>query len=178
MIYFTSDEHYYHHNILRYSNRPFSSLSEMHDILLENHNKIVKNTDVTFHLGDYTFEKDCDKVHNFIKKFNGNHVFITGSHDYWQKEYSRKYKENFRDIREVKYNDITIVICHYCMTSWPKSHYGSWHLFGHHHGNMTYNVGKSYDIGVDCNNFRPISFDEIVEIMKNRPGNNENYSKK
>jgi calcineurin-like phosphoesterase family protein len=143
----------------------------MYEVLLENHNRLVKPTDLTFHLGDYTFDKDVERVYKSIKKFNGNHIFLKGSHDYWQTNYSKKYLIDFRDIKEIVYQKTSIVMCHYCMLTWSKSHYGSWHLFGHHHGMFTENVGKSYDVGVDGNGYKPVSFDEIVEIMKTRPEN-------
>lgn len=167
MIYFTSDEHYFHKNIIEYSNRPFNSLEEMHEVFLDNHNKIVSQKDTTYHLGDYSFDNNYDSVLDFIMKFNGGHVFLNGSHDYWLKSRLTKY----RDIIEINPHTQPIVLCHYCMLTWPKSHYGSWHLFGHHHGKFTENVGKSYDVGVDNNQYQPVSFDQIVEIMKTRPDN-------
>ena len=171
MIYFTSDEHYYHKNIIDYSDRPFSSLDEMHEVLIQNHNKLVKPTDTTYHLGDYTFNNDYNEVFNHIKKFNGSHFFIKGSHDYWMRNCVRSFTNNFHKILEITCENVHIVLCHYCMLTWPRSHYGSWHLFGHHHGQFTGNVGKSYDVGVDNNEYKPVSFDEIVEIMKTRPEN-------
>ena len=61
------------------------------------------------------------------------------------------------------------------MWSWAKSHYGSWQLFGHHHGSLN-NDHRSLDrinltnrlqidVGVDCWNFFPVSFEQIKEIM-------------
>jgi calcineurin-like phosphoesterase family protein len=44
------------------------------------------------------------------------------------------------------------------------------HLFGHSHGTLE-PIGKSWDVGVDKNGYAPLSWDEIVEIMKNRPDN-------
>jgi calcineurin-like phosphoesterase family protein len=56
------------------------------------------------------------------------------------------------------------------MRVWPRSHYNSWQLYGHSHGRLE-PVGKQWDVGVDNNNFYPVSFDQLVEIMKNRPDN-------
>ena len=63
-----------------------------------------------------------------------------------------------------------IVLCHYCMRVWPKSHYGSWQLFGHSHGGLP-GVGKQMDVGVDTNSYYPYSLGEIKEIMKDKPDN-------
>jgi calcineurin-like phosphoesterase family protein len=56
------------------------------------------------------------------------------------------------------------------MRTWEKSHYNSWHLFGHSHGKLP-SFGKSFDIGVDTNDFYPYSFDEVKKIMDKLPDN-------
>jgi calcineurin-like phosphoesterase family protein len=56
------------------------------------------------------------------------------------------------------------------MRVWPRSHYNSWHLFGHSHGKLE-PVGKSWDVGVDKNNFIPLSLTQIEKIMEKRPDN-------
>jgi hypothetical protein len=63
-----------------------------------------------------------------------------------------------------------ITLCHWCMRVWPKSHYNSWHLYGHSHGKLP-SEGKSHDVGVDNNNFYPLSLIEITKIMKYKPDN-------
>ena len=43
-------------------------------------------------------------------------------------------------------------------------------ISGNSHGKLP-PIGKSWDIGVDCNNFTPLSFYDIKNIMDNRPNN-------
>lgn len=57
------------------------------------------------------------------------------------------------------------------MIRWPRGHYGSWQLFGHVHGGHVPIVGKQYDIGVDNNDYYPVSFKNIKEIMDSLPQN-------
>jgi len=73
-------------------------------------------------------------------------------------------------IWEKRIYEQVVVVCHYAMRVWPKSHYNSWQLYGHSHGRLG-GIGKQYDIGVDNNNFYPVSFNEICEIMQNKPDN-------
>jgi len=61
----------------------------------------------------------------------------------------------------------TVVALHYAMRTWPQSHYGSWQVFGHSHGNLP-PIGLQWDVGVDNNNFYPVSFDELKIIMEKR----------
>jgi len=56
------------------------------------------------------------------------------------------------------------------LRTWPLSHYNSWHLYGHSHGKLE-PIGKSWDIGVDANNYYPVSFARIHDIMQHRPDN-------
>lgn len=157
--FFTSDHHFGHVNILKYSSRPFSNIEEMNEKLIENWNSIIASNDVVYHLGDFSmggFEK-------YVKRLSGNIIFIKGSHDKQNWPYMIElYPEGLRDEFG---NKRLIVLCHYSLRSWPKSHYASWSLFGHHHGKLE-PYGLSFDIGVDCNNYYPFSLDEIIKKMK------------
>jgi calcineurin-like phosphoesterase family protein len=163
MYYFTADEHYYHKNIIKYCDRPFESLDEMHYELITRFNSMVKKDDITIHAGDFALTKP-DLVNNVIKQLNGNHIFLKGSHDRWLKGRS------VNQIWEKRIDGILVIICHYCMRTWAASHYNSFHLYGHSHGKLE-PIGKSWDIGVDNNNFYPLSWDDIKDIMKERPDN-------
>ena len=161
MYFFTADEHYYHKNIIKYCNRPFANVENMNRALIGRHNEVVSNTDTVVHAGDFTLAKG-DLVQSVIRKLNGNHVFLQGSHDHWNKK--------LRQIWERTIEGQYIVICHYAMRTWARSHYNSWQLFGHSHGTLE-PVGKQWDIGVDNNNFFPVSFEQLGEIMAGRPDN-------
>lgn len=162
--FFTSDEHYGHKNIISLTNRPFSSVDEMDEILIQNINKVVRGDDCLIHLGDFTLKNEYE-AKKYIKRLLGNHIFIKGSHDQWLKH------ENM--IKEFNIKNQFIVCCHYPMIKWGKSHYGSWQLYGHCHGKLISHplMGKQYDVGVDNNNFSPVSFEQLVEIMKEKPDN-------
>ena len=164
MYFFTADEHYGHANIIEYCNRPFQSVQEMDDVLITNHNKIVTANDITVHIGDFCWaskQKDANK--QYISKLKGNHIFLAGSHDRWLPRSSRYiWKETIEGQ--------LIVACHYAMRVWPNSHYNSWQVYGHSHGKLE-PQGKQWDVGVDNNNFFPVSFEQLVEIMKSRPDN-------
>lgn len=158
MYYFTADQHFGHKNIIKYCNRPYKTVQEMDDDLIGRHNSIVKKTDVVIHAGDFTLANK-KIAPRYIKQLNGIHVFLNGSHDRWMKN-----KDKF--IWEKKIEDKYVVVCHYAMLTWPRSHYGSWQLFGHSHGELTIHSSKlQYDIGVDNNNYYPVSFKTIREIL-------------
>ncbi len=159
--FFTADEHYFHKNVIKYCNRPFANLEEMHEALISNHNKIVHTSDITIHAGDFAFVKTEEEVHKLLRNLNGTHVLLRGSHDKWM---GPKYHE----IWSKRFKDTHINVCHYPMYSWPCSHWGSFLLYGHHHGRLSV-ACKAIDIGVDTNNFYPYALEQVVHLMQLKP---------
>jgi len=183
MYFFTSDEHYYHSNIIKYCNRPFADVQEMNDFIISQNNAVVKNGDTVIHCGDtYLGNIHSNAFDRIIAKLNGGHIFINGSHDRWKSDHFQRHY----GYMEFEIEGQIIVCSHYPMLSWPKSHYGSWHLFGHWHsrkqqllpiefdGNnaVATIVGNSkmLEVSVDGHNFTPWSFAEIKEVMDKKPG--------
>lgn len=196
-VHFTSDAHYFHGNIIRYSNRPFSSVADMNQQMIERWNKQVKNDDIVYHLGDFAFTK-IENIESILTQLNGRKRFINGNHDaeiigrakdrfpiYTDDNYNTIYKnskrllengliESIRDYEEIIVNGQFIVLFHYPMREFPHCHRGSWGLFGHVHNSLTPH-GKSVDVGVDSTwitgkaEYRPFSFQELEEFMRKQP---------
>jgi calcineurin-like phosphoesterase family protein len=163
-FFFTSDWHLFHKNIIKYSNRPFSSVEEMNEELIIRCNSVVSPSDTVIHAGDFSYG-DKRKTREILKRLNGNWIFLLGDHDRsWTNH------KSLRQIYQRTINKTSITVCHWCMRTWPKSHYNSWHLYGHSHGRLP-SIGKSMDIGVDTNDYYPYSYSEIRSIMANKPDN-------
>lgn len=159
-FFFTADEHYGHTNIIRHCKRPFASIDEMDAELIARHNAVVGKGDTVVHVGDFTL-RDPEFAAAIIRQLVGQHVFVRGSHDRWLPPHALSIWERAIEGQHV-------VACHYAMRVWPKSHYGSWQIYGHSHGHLP-PVGKQWDVGVDGNGFRPVSFDELKAIMARVP---------
>ena len=170
-IWFTSDLHLGHENIIKYCNRPFSSIEEMDEELITRWNDVVSQNDTIYHLGDFALGSHQVAV-RYLEQLNGRIILQQGSHD------SRWFDRDFGDgristipplhsvvlpIQKGEYEQIA-VLCHCAMRTWDRSHYGSWHLFGHSHGKLE-PYGLSFDVGVDTHNFYPWSLDEVAEKM-------------
>lgn len=153
--FFTSDEHLGHTNIIKYCDRPFRDAEEMDGTLIKNHNELVIDDDTVIHAGDFTLSTKR-KAENYIRRLNGQHIFLRGSHDYWNEDLPYIWEKNI--------NGIYIVVCHYAMRVWPKSHYGSLMFYGHSHGKLPPEKNQ-WDISVDNNNYKPISFEELVKKL-------------
>ena len=168
MKFFTADTHFNHKNVLKYCDRPWNTVEEMNEGLIGNWNETVGVGDVTYILGDFAFHGS----EHFLRRLNGVKVLVTGSHDGDAKRATVKklYAKvtPLEVLKEKGYPPITL--CHYCMRTWDKSHFNSWMLYGHSHGRLK-DVGKSYDVGVDCNNFRPVTLGTVCSIMDSKPDN-------
>lgn len=184
-IFFTSDNHWYHKNILKYSNRPFADVNEMQYVMRNKWNETVGQDDKVYMLGDVGFS-DGDKLATYIKSLNGEKHLILGNHDRNitknRKTFNEKVFRSIKSYNEININGQFIVLSHYAMRVWNKSHYGSWMLFGHTHGQLS-PYGKSVDVGVDSPfitgeaPYRPFSFDEIKTFM-DKQEQHEKYDKR
>lgn len=172
-VFFTSDTHFFHKNILKFcpDTRIGADHLEMTELMVVAWNGRVKTDDIVYHLGDVSFGKS-DKTAALLKRLNGNIHLIQGNHDggVVQGE-SRKRWASVKNYDSVKVGGETIVLFHYPIVEWDKMHYGAWHLFGHVHGkDMGLSDRKAMDVGVDTRkDMAPWSFEEIRKVMKDRP---------
>jgi calcineurin-like phosphoesterase family protein len=174
LIFFTSDPHFFHKNIIQYSNRPYADVGEMNEALIINWNSKVKPEDTVYLLGDVSFgdEKGTSRV---FDRLNGSIKLCYGNHDQVIKK-NKSLQNRFSDIREyyeLKFNMVDgapnmIVMCHFPMITWNKAHRGSWMLHGHCHGSLKYPFpARIMDVGIDPCKYFPIS---IVEVEKHMRG--------
>lgn len=168
-VFFTSDTHFNHENIIRFAKRPFLNKDDMIRGMTYFWNNKVGANDIVYHLGDFALGGDKDLALQILKSLNGHIHFIEGNHD----SVASKFKDQFASYNEGfierKIMGQRIVMCHYAMKVWHKSHHGSWHLYGHSHGTMPDDPNSlSIDVGVDCHNYAPISFEEVKLIMSKK----------
>lgn len=168
MIWFTSDTHFGHKNIIEYSKRPFKDVKEMDQALIDNWNDVVNDGDTVFHLGDIMFSKD----YWILDKLKGKKSFIRGNHDSdVMVDEIRKRNFAVRDYYELKYEGRKLILFHYPILSWNGARKGSIQVHGHSHGTVNdLNVGRRrVDVGVDVYNYRPVSVEQIIEEMERNP---------
>ena len=80
MIYFISDTHFYHSNIIKYCNRTFKDVNEMNETIISNWRFFITKDDIVYHLGDFCLSSD-DDIKNIFNRLNGNKILIRGNHD-------------------------------------------------------------------------------------------------
>lgn len=165
MIYFTADLHFGHKNIIKHCNRPFEDDYHMDKTLIDNWNNTVSEQDVIYVLGDFSLHSKEQFVYdNYISKLKGEIFFLyeTHTHDKWLKKESTDIDIDIvNSIFLLKYNKRKFFCTHCPLLTWPQEYHGSYHLHGHSHGKSQYKFGR-YDVGVDCNNYKPISIEQIM----------------
>jgi len=185
-IFFTSDPHFFHSNIIKYCERPFPSATEMNRVLIKNWNTTVPKDGHIFMLGDFSMNVRTDGIKWVMEQLNGTKYMVIGNHD--RKNVTKGHIggmwTHIEDIIELSVADEEIsggyqklVLCHYPMLTWNGSHRGSWQLFGHVHGALDGSDKLSpnqLDVGVDSHKFTPISYEEVKVLItkQNLNGNN------
>lgn len=167
MIWFTADTHFTHTNILKYCNRPFESIEEHDEILIQNWNRVVKPKEMVYHLGDVGFSfkaKNPYRLITILQKLHGKIFLIRGNHD-GQAMISADRFVSVKDVHTLKHQKQKLFLSHYSHRTWPGAYRGVPHLYGHSHGNLP-DYGLSFDVGVDNWNYTPISFDQVMEKIE------------
>jgi calcineurin-like phosphoesterase family protein len=170
-IYFTSDSHFGHVNIIKYCDRPFQSIYEMDETIISNWNSIIKPTDTVYHMGDFGFRN----FKKYLDRLNGNIILIRGNHDRTSEIRNSKmichqrinfeyegynfllnhrpifdgddpYKDSDKFVKNV--DDYDYIICGHVHEKWKTK-------------------GKNINVGVDVWDFKPISIDDILNLIKN-----------
>jgi calcineurin-like phosphoesterase family protein len=172
--FFSSDYHFFHANIIKYCNRPFKDLEQMHETIIRNHNQRVKPEDSMYFLGDFGFSASSNRafrgegqpysVDDILSQMNGkNWNFVSGNHD----KSSNKLKTKNSQIT-LRQGDLNIQVLH--DPTYAKVDYDIV-LCGHVHEKFKvkelHYCGKSTIIintGVDVWNFKPVKLDEILSI--------------
>lgn len=165
MIWFSSDYHIGHKNIIEHAKRPFDNIEEMAETIVARHNEVVKKGDIIYLVGDTFWQRTVgfEQAGKFLRRLNGTRWLMEGNHD---DELVYQLVPHAKQMHEVKWDGHKIVACHYPMLSWPGSFHGSTTVHGHTHQKhqLTLPPKKIIHIGVDSWDFRPVSAEQIVVL--------------
>lgn len=178
-LFFTSDTHFQHRAIIDYCNRPFVDEYEMNEKLIENWNNVVPKDGIVFHAGDFAMTSNIEWITRLVNHLNGKIYLCLGNHDYvnrFQREVISKLFANIDDIfyltvqdEEVERGHVNFLICHYPMLFWRR---GYFMLHGHVHSGPKSSASEKvpyhamrYDIGIDNNNYYPLSYYDLKVIF-------------
>lgn len=176
-IWFTSDNHFGHKNVMKFcpATRPWSSVEEMDNAMIEQWNIQVSPEDTVYILGDFSFHK-LQKTLEILYRLNGKKTLIIGNHD----EHLLKHPE-FRNVfygvypyacielpNPVDGTPQLVVMLHYPIYEWNRMHRGAFHLHGHVHGKEIPVDGRIMDVGFDPHG-RLLSWEEVYNTLIDKP---------
>lgn len=175
-IWFTSDTHYWHEAVLQFcpNTRKGKNAEEMTEIMIENHNKVVKPGDTVIHAGDFSFG-GVAKVSSLRGRLSGQIHLCFGNHDKLLQK-KKDLHDMFASIQTRKHFKAAehhFIIDHFPLSEWENAHHGWIMIHGHQHGSGQ-GVDKRYkimDVGVDTrsdNLMIPYHIDEVLTLMKDR----------
>lgn len=187
-VFFTADTHFFDSNILQYRPR-FKSVEQMNRVLVENWNSKVPEDGIVFHLGDFG-KGGAAQIHRFLKRLNGKIILIPGNHDDVGMFSADTDKVRIGNLItkcrfQGKYRTL---MCHFPFLCYSGEQVRSlWQLYGHVHSGgedthgmdlprLKFSFPTQYDVGVDSNDFSPISFFELKRIMKDRCFRYDHYT--
>ena len=171
-VFFTSDTHFGHESIIRYCNRPFRNAEEMNAELIRRWQETVPEDGIVFHLGDFA-HGNARLWNDILSALPGRKYLILGNHDI--KALRQGYMGRFELVAQqmtIRVGGQAIVLNHNPFLCYGGSYRDVWQLFGHVHSGPACHTGLDhprlrmlfplqYDVGVDNNDFRPISFAEV-----------------
>lgn len=139
--YFISDLHFGHRNVLAFDNRPFDTIEEHDEALIQRWNERVTAKDEVWVLGDISWY-DPRKTAELLQRLNGTKRLCIGNHDaklLTQKCVREQFAE-ITDYKELKLGDKMVILCHYPIPCFKNHYYGWYHLYGHVHNTFEWNI--------------------------------------
>ena len=176
-VFFTADTHFGSRSLIEFCGRPFKDAKEMDRELIRRWNQTVPEDGVVFHLGDFS-HGSASRWCEILENLNGTVHLVAGNHD--TDIGKKKGLVNFASVREQRLIDVggqKIYLNHYPFLCFGGAYGNVWQLFGHVHSGPRSHTGLDlprlktlftfqYDVGVDNNEYRPISFSQLCEIFK------------
>jgi calcineurin-like phosphoesterase family protein len=196
-VWFTSDQHFYHANVIRYCDRPFESVEQMNEEIVRRFNESVQSGDLVYHLGDFSLAKR--PVELFLPRLNGEHHLIAGNHDHVhpvhhkgkegkrQNAYKLYYDSGFKTIQlelKIRIGGRSVLLHHMPFqgdheverfTAFRPTDRGDWLLHGHIHEKWRQR-GRMINVGVDAWDYRPVSIEQITQLIEDGPNDLDRIS--
>lgn len=179
-IWFTSDTHFDHANIIRFCERPYKDTEEMNEDLIKRWNERVGKDDIVFHLGDFSWSKNWIKI---LERLNGKIYLVLGNHDpaKWDSN-SEKYFAGIVPKATIRIGKRRVILNHEPLATFSGIERGrdsvTYQLYGHVHSKNGYSgfdtervsrlAASQYDVGVDNNDYAPVSWKEVENIINER----------
>lgn len=161
MIYFIADTHFNHTNIIKYCDRPFTSVEQMNEFMIKRWNETVKKDDVVYHLGDFALSSKPE-IMSLMDKLKGIKYLVKGNHDTYTNQFYRDF--GFKEVYDKPIILNEFMILSHEPIPWKISPIFL-NLYGHVHNSdmfQTWGSGAAC-MCVERHNYTPVSLDTIKQ---------------
>lgn len=155
-LFLTSDHHFFHKNIIKYCNRPYECIDEMHEKMIKEWNSVVPKDGIIIHMGDFICGGTFEQIKEIVDQLNGHKIITLGNHDgrsrgwFNRVGFDKVYKRHFR-VGDILFSHIP------CDIHVLNTMGNMYNIHGHSHKHQ---YGYPYfNAGVDLHNFKPIEAD-------------------
>ena len=170
MIYYISDLHFGHRNVIGMDGRPFESIEEMDETLIWRWNERVTDEDDVYIVGDFAY-RNGNTASWYLRQLKGRKHLVIGNHDRLtiQDPKAMAYLASVEKMNRVIDNDRKVSLCHFPVAEWTGKRHGGYHVHGHLHNRRdeVYEFMSRYDkalnAGCMLNGYRPVTLDELIE---------------
>lgn len=165
-VWMWSDLHFWHKNIIEFSERPYDDLEQMHEHLLLNHNELVGPDDIVIWGGDVGF-KGTTILNEMLAEYNGYKILIVGNHDFNGKKLRKLAFDETHLVYAIEVPDqgVSMLFTHYPMYNIPKP----WvNIHGHLHAfpNPVSNHPRHLNINCEIQGYKPVALEQVVQRAK------------
>ena len=170
MIYYISDLHFGHRNVIAMDGRPFETIEQMDATLIRLWNERVTDEDDVYIVGDFAYRNNYTATW-YLRQLKGRKHLIIGNHDRYtiQDTKAMEYFASVEKMIRVVDNDRIVSLCHFPVAEWKGKRRGGYHVHGHLHirRDEVYEFMSRYDkalnAGCMINGYRPVTLDELIE---------------
>lgn len=171
MIYYISDTHFGHENIITLCSRPFAYIETMDALLIEKWQNKVRQQDEVYLIGDFAY---CNKKPfvSYLEQLPGKKHLIVGNHDskLLRNKEAMSHFSSVNKLLEIRDSslDCDVTLCHYPLVEWPGYFRGAYHVFGHLHNvrNQSFHlmsqVERALNAGVEITDYEPCNLEELI----------------
>ena len=166
MRWLTADQHFMHRNIMEFAKRPFASIEDHDEALIDAWNANVRERDEVWVVGDVFFSNDAWEVRRMMRRLRGEKHLVLGNHDGTR---ARQVGFGVWDSVQVTAQVDGVTLCHDALgwaikngwqEGWPRM------FCGHVHQNWRVTWGRFVNVGVDQWDYAPVAWEVASELFK------------
>jgi calcineurin-like phosphoesterase family protein len=171
-VFFTADTHFGHAAARALYRRPFPSVAAMDEAMVARWNEVVGPEDEVWHLGDFVVgpRKEgalAEAAAALLARLNGRKRLVIGNNDPLAVAALPGW-EGAAHYAELEVDGTGVVLCHYAFRTWRNANRGWVNLHGHSHGRLRPPLPRQTDVGVDAQDFRPVTLAQAFGARRRR----------